>query len=109
MSLSRTIIVAAGAATAGFLIGATGLAVAFDPWGQSQWSYMKGKEAVAELGNNEGVYVDKATFKLTMGAAKGDPIAQIAKMGGKEVAEGAIIFRSGTKLYVVDGKPTDKN
>jgi hypothetical protein len=26
-------------------------------------------------------------------------------MGGKEVANGAVIFRSGDKLYIVDGKP----
>jgi hypothetical protein len=71
---------------------------------------MKGAESVPALGNNEGVYVDRATFKLTIGAAKGsDPVALIAKMGGKEVANGAVIFRSGDKLYIVDGKPAGGN
>jgi hypothetical protein len=26
-------------------------------------------------------------------------------MGGKEVTNGAVIFRAGNKLYIVDGKP----
>jgi hypothetical protein len=109
MSLSRTSLTV-GAAAIGFAIAASGLAIAFDPWGQSQWSYMKGAEAVPALGNNEGVYVDKATFKLRMGAAKSpDPVALITKMGGKEVATGAVIFRSGDKLYIVDGKPLGNN
>jgi len=37
--------------------------------------------------------------------AKGDPAAQIAKLGAHEASDGAIIFRSGSKLYVVDAKP----
>ena len=28
-------------------------------------------------------------------------------MGGKEVANGAIIVRTGGKLYIVDGKPAE--
>jgi hypothetical protein len=36
-------------------------------------------------------------------------VALIAKMGGKEVTNGAIIFRSGGKLYIVDGKPARRS
>jgi hypothetical protein len=110
MSPSRLTFLAVGPAALGFAIAASGLAIAFDPWGQSQWSYMKGAEAVPALADNQGVYVDKGTFKLTIGAAKGaDPVALITKMGGKEVANGAVIFRSGDKLYIVDGKPAGSN
>jgi hypothetical protein len=42
------------------------------------------------------------------GVAKGDPSAQIAKLGAKEITDGAIIFRSGSKLYIVDGRPPAK-
>jgi hypothetical protein len=42
------------------------------------------------------------------GAAKGDPAAQLATSGAREVADGAIIFRSGDKLYIVDGKPSSQ-
>ena len=62
---------------------------------------------IGELANNEGLYVDLKAFKIAKGAAKGDPSTQIAKMGAREVADGAIIFRSGDKLYIVDGKPAD--
>jgi hypothetical protein len=44
-------------------------------------------------------------FKINKGVAKGDPQAQIAKSGAREVSDGAIIFRSGDKLYIVDSKP----
>jgi Ethanolamine utilization protein EutJ (predicted chaperonin) len=37
--------------------------------------------------------------------AKSDPTAQIAKLGAKTATEGAIIFRSGDKVYVVDAVP----
>jgi hypothetical protein len=67
--------------------------------------YMKGSDAAAELGNNQGIYVDKATFKLRLGAAKDDPLPQVQKLGGKEVSSGAMIVRIANKLYCVDGKP----
>ena len=69
--------------------------------------YMKGADAVAELGNNEGVYVDRSTFKLHMGRPKGDPASEITRTGAKEVSQGAIIFRSEGKLYIVDAKPSE--
>ena len=40
------------------------------------------------------------------GKAKGDPAAQIAKLGAKEVGPGAIVFRYNDKLYIVEGTPT---
>jgi hypothetical protein len=109
MWVSRTILTA-GSAAVGFVVAASGLAVAFDPWGQSRWSYMRGAEAVPALADNQGIYVDKTTFKLAMGEAhNSDPVALITKMGGKEVATGAVIFRHGDKLYIVDGKPVSSN
>ena len=65
------------------------------------------RSKIGELANNEGIYVDLKAFRIAKGAAKGDPASQIAKMGAREVADGAIIFRSGDKLYIVDGKPSD--
>lgn len=106
MSLSRSTRLQVAMAAAGLVVATSGLAVAFDPWGQSQWSFMKGAESVPALADNQGIYVDRGTFKLSMGAAKAaDPVALITKMGGKEVTNGAVIFRSGDKLYIVDGKP----
>jgi hypothetical protein len=30
----------------------------------------------------------------------------VEKLGAREVTDGAIIFRAGEKLYIVDGRPT---
>jgi hypothetical protein len=67
------------------------------------WS--SSSNAVGQLASNEGIYVDVKEFKIAKGAAKGDAAAQISKLGAREVADGAIIFRSGDKLYIVDSKP----
>ena len=60
---------------------------------------------VGQLASNEGLYVDMKEFKINKGVAKGDPSEQIKKSGAREVSDGAIIFRSGAKLYIVDGRP----
>jgi len=62
-------------------------------------------DVVGELSSNEGIFVDGKTFKIARGKAKGDPASQISKLGAKEVGPGAIIFRSGDKLYMVEGAP----
>jgi hypothetical protein len=63
-------------------------------------------DVIGELANNEGIFVDGKTFKIARGKAKGDPAAQIAKLGAKEVGPGAIVFRYNDKLYMVEGSPT---
>jgi len=103
-----------GAAALGFTVGATGLAIAqFGMSGPGSQlgmpQYMKAEtKAVAELGNNEGVYVDKTTFKLHLGKPKATPSAEALSKGGHEVSNGAIIYRSGGKLYLVDATPSSE-
>src|SRR5262249_32905530 len=58
-----------------------------------------------QLSNNEGIFVDPKSFNIQRGASKTDASAQIAKLGAREVGVGAIIFRSGDKLYLADGRP----
>lgn len=111
MSLARPTFLVIGAAAAGFTLGASGIATAnFGMSGPGSQlgmpQYMKADaKAVAELGNNEGVYVDKATFKLHMGKPKSTPAPEALEKGAQEVANGAVIYRSGGKLYLVDAKP----
>jgi hypothetical protein len=88
------------------------LAVAqFNPWNnnsvnmRSMTDNWGAPNTVGKLDNNEGLYVDMKEFKINKGVAKGDPAAQIKKSGAREVSDGAIIFRSGDKLYIVDGRP----
>jgi len=62
-------------------------------------------DVIGELASGEGIFVDGKTFKI----AKGEPSAQIARLGAKEVGSGAIIFRYRDKLYMVEGTPAATN
>jgi len=62
-------------------------------------------DVIGELAVNEGIFVDPETFKIAKGKAKGDPAEAILKVNAKEVGPGAIVFRSGDKLYIVEGSP----
>ena len=95
MSLSKPTMLIVGVAAVALAAGAGRLALAQQPTG----------DVIGELANNEGIFVDGKTFKIARGKAKGDPAAQIAKMGAKEVGPGAIVFRYNDKLYMVEGTP----
>ena len=64
-------------------------------------------EQIGSLSNNEGIVVDIKTFKIARGVASGDPSARLVMLNAKLVAEGAIVFRTGDKLYIVDAQPDD--
>jgi hypothetical protein len=95
MSLTKRKFLVGGAAVVGLGTAARGIARA-----QTQPS-----QVIAELGDNEGVYVDLKEFKVHKGRAGGNPTAQLAKLEARPVSEGAIILRSKGKLYIVDAKP----
>jgi hypothetical protein len=90
MLLSKRSLLSVGAASVGLVV--------------ADWKLVSAA-TIDDLGNNEGIFVDKNTFKVVRGMAKGDPAAQIAKLGARPATEGAIIFRSGDKLYIVDAIP----
>jgi hypothetical protein len=52
----------------------------------------------------EAIVVDLKGFNIAKAGAKGDTSCHIDKLHAREVGKGAIIFRSGNKLYIVDGK-----
>jgi len=93
-----------------------GIAQGFDPWQDSPlmksasnyWAANSQQPTLGQLGNNEAVVVDLKTFNIAKGGAKGDTTPHIDKLKAREVAEGAVIFRSGDKLYIVDGKEVTK-
>jgi hypothetical protein len=107
MARSKSTWLAISAAALGVAVGVTGSAIAFSELGMPMYMKSGAGADLATLANNEGVFVDKGSFKLRIGSAKGEPMPQITKMGGKEVVNGAIIVRTGDKLYIVDGKPSD--
>ncbi len=96
-STSRTMLVA-GIATVAFATALAQLAGAQSPNVQPQG-------VVADLGNNEGIFVDAKSFKINKGLAKGDATAAIGKLNAREISPGAILFRAGEKLYLVEGRP----
>ena len=93
MSMTKYVWLAAGVAAVGLVSLGSNYVVAQSP-AQS-----------LQLANNEGIFVDPKSFTVTRGASKGDPSAQIAKLGAREVGAGAIVFRSGDKLYLADSRP----
>src|ERR1700730_17476074 len=76
----RTMLIVGVAAVVLAAAGAGKFALAQQPQG----------DVIGELANNEVIFVDGKTFKIARGKAKGDPAAQIAKLGAKEVGPGAI-------------------
>ena len=108
MTVSRPMLSAMGALAAlGIGLGSSALA----QWQNSplmrsfadNWS-SSSQNVVGQLASNEGIYVDMKDFKIAKGTAKGDVSAQITKLGARKVSDGAIIFRSGDDLYIVDSK-----
>ena len=52
------------------------------------------------IADNNSVYVDGKSFKIVPGNAGGDASALIQKLDARDLGSGAIIFRSGDKLYL---------
>ena len=104
MSLRKQAPWSLGAAAIG-IVAASTLAPAFSPLMRSFEDNWSSSSQLGPLSSNEGIYVDMHDFSIHKGVAKGDPAAQIAKLGAKKVSDGAIIFRSGDALYIVDSKP----
>ena len=61
----------------------------------------QGQNSLGSLSNNNSIFIDGKTFEILGGKAKGDVAAQIKN--ARELGGGAIIFRSGDKLYMLGG------
>ena len=112
MSRSKRTWHAVGVAAALSLIAGAAIAQRFDPFQDSPlmksmsnyWAPDNSQPTLGQLGNNEAIVVDLKGFNIAKAGAKGDTSVHVDKLHAREVAEGAIIFRSGDKLYIVDGK-----
>ncbi len=58
---------------------------------------------LGNISNNDSIFIDGKTFEVLGGKATGDIAAKIRNLGARELGGGAIIFRSGDKLYIVGG------
>jgi hypothetical protein len=108
----RSLLIIGSAVALAAVVGTSTLVVAqFSPWNnnsvnmRSMTDNWSPPNTLGHLASNEGIYVDMSEFRIAKGAAKGDPAAHIQKSGAREVSDGAIIFRSGNKLYIVDSTP----
>jgi len=61
------------------------------------------QNALANLSDNESIFIDGKTFEVRGGKANGDVAARMRELGARELGGGAIVFRSGDKLYILGG------
>src|SRR5262245_43693275 len=61
--------------------------------------------APGTIADNDSIFIDGATFTVTPGKAKASASDLIKTLGARELGRGAIVFRSGEKLYIVNGPP----
>jgi len=61
--------------------------------------------SVDELTNHDGVFLDAKSGKIAKAKDKNEDWIQIAKSKAVELGEGAVIFRWGDKLYLIEGNP----
>jgi hypothetical protein len=71
----------------------------------SSLTVVRAQSSPGNISNNEGIFIDGKTFEIRSGQGHGDVAAQIKALGARELGGGAIIFRSGDKLYIA-GPPT---
>src|SRR5262249_31650062 len=62
------------------------------------------KQNVLTIPDNDSVYIDAKSFQVTPGKGKGDAGPQIKDLAARELGPGAIIIRSGNKLYIAEGQ-----
>ena len=62
------------------------------------------QQSVLAIPDNDSVYIDAKSFQVVPGKGKGDAGVQIKDLGARELGPGAIIIRSGNKLYIAEGQ-----
>jgi hypothetical protein len=62
------------------------------------------QQSVLAIPDNDSVYIDAKSFQVVPGKGKGDAGAQIKDLAARELGPGAIIIRSGNKLYIAEGQ-----
>jgi hypothetical protein len=81
----------------GFIAGIVGLAAGFSTLAAAQ-----SPGGLGTIADNDSIFVDGTTFKITPGKAMDGASPPIKTLGARDLGPGAIIFRSGKKLYIVD-------
>src|SRR5262249_40004797 len=72
--------------------------------GIATFATAQAQQTVLAIPDNDSVYIDAKSFEIVPGKGKGDAGAQIKDLGARELGPGAIIIRSGNKLYIAEGQ-----
>src|SRR2546423_2654962 len=70
----------------------------------SMFATAHSQQTAIAIPDNDSVYIDAKSFQAVPGKGKGDAGAQIKDLGARELGPGAIIIRSGNKLYIAEGQ-----
>src|SRR6516162_2359825 len=62
------------------------------------------QQTALTIPDNDSVYVDAKSFQVIPGKGKGDAGPQLRDLAARELGAGAIIIRSGNKLYIAEGQ-----
>ena len=62
------------------------------------------QQTALAIPDNDSVYIDAKSFQVVPGKGKGDAGVQIKDLAARELGPGAIIIRSGNKLYIAEGQ-----
>src|SRR5262245_47374906 len=62
------------------------------------------QQTALAIPDNDSVYIDAKSFQVIPGKGKGDAGPQIKDLAARELGPGAIIIRSGNKLYIAEGQ-----
>jgi putative metallopeptidase DUF4344 len=54
------------------------------------------------IADNDSIFIDGTTFAVTPGKASGAASGMIKLLGARKLGPGAVVFRSGGELYIVD-------
>ena len=70
----------------------------------SMFATAHAQQTAVAIPDNDSVYIDAKSFQVVPGKGKGDAGAQIKDLAARELGPGAIIIRSGNKLYIAEGQ-----
>src|SRR5262245_21997007 len=70
----------------------------------SMFATAHAQQTAVAIPDNDSVYIDAKSFQVVPGKGKGDAAVQIKDLGARELGPGAIIIRSGNKLYIAEGQ-----
>jgi hypothetical protein len=54
------------------------------------------------IADNDSIYIDATSFTVTPGKGKNDTSVLVNSLGARDLGPGAIVFRSGDKLYILN-------